>query len=117
MGQSTDSPPIVMNILLSLCVLVGACSAGPYYYAVPQQQEYDEILVRVPRQAQVNRPSYLLPSDDQVLAADSTYSQPAAPVGRVKIQTYRGPSDGGEYGFAPWGYYNTQPADLSKGHH
>merc|ERR1712123_341380 len=110
MGQSTDSPPTVMNILLSLCVLVGACSAYPYYYAMPQQQEDDEILVRVPRQAVNNRPSYLLPNergDDQVVAADSTYSQPAAPVGRVKIQTYRGPSPGGEYGFAPWGYYNT----------
>ena len=32
-------------------------------------------------------------------------------VGRVKIQVYRGPSKG-DYDFAPWGYYNTQPADL-----
>ena len=37
------------------------------------------------------------------------------PVGRVKIQVYRGPSKG-EYDFAPWGYYNTQPADLAIHH-
>merc|ERR1711962_1956258 len=36
-------------------------------------------------------------------------------VGRVKIQTYRGPSKG-DYDFAPWGYYNTQPADLALHH-
>ena len=36
-------------------------------------------------------------------------------VGRVKIQTYRGPSKG-DYDFAPWGYYNTQPADLQIHH-
>ena len=35
--------------------------------------------------------------------------------GRVKIQVYRGPSKG-EYDFAPWGYYNTQPADLAIHH-
>ena len=38
-------------------------------------------------------------------------------VGRVKIQTYRGPSKGEGYDvFAPWGYYNTQPADLAIHH-
>ena len=37
------------------------------------------------------------------------------PVGRVKIQVYRGPSKG-DYDFAPWGYYNTQPADLAIHH-
>merc|ERR1712079_547168 len=50
---------------------------------------------------------------DQMASADSSYS--AAPVGRVKIQVYRGPSKGEGYDvFAPWGYYNTQPADLAK---
>merc|ERR1711944_139079 len=44
---------------------------------------------------------------------DTAYG--AAPVGRVKIQTYRGPSKG-DYDFAPWGYYNTQPADLQIHH-
>jgi hypothetical protein len=35
----------------------------------------------------------------------------------VKIQTYRGPSKG-DYDFAPWGYYNTQPDDLAApGYH
>ena len=38
-------------------------------------------------------------------------------VGRVKIQVYRGPSKGTGYdAFAPWGYYNTQPADLQIHH-
>ena len=38
-------------------------------------------------------------------------------VGRVKIQVYRGPSKGEGYDvFAPWGYYNTQPADLAVHH-
>merc|ERR1711990_726380 len=38
-------------------------------------------------------------------------------VGRVKIQVYRGPSKGEGYDvFAPWGYYNTQPADLAIHH-
>lgn len=39
--------------------------------------------------------------------------------GRVKMQVYRGPSKGyegkggygGDYGFAPWGFYVTQPED------
>ncbi len=42
-------------------------------------------------------------------------------VGRVKIQVYRGPNDkkcayDDPYcvEFAPWGYYNTQPADAKK---
>merc|ERR1712083_1181739 len=47
------------------------------------------------------------------MGADTAYG--AAPVGRVKIQTYRGPSKG-DYDFAPWGYYNTQPADLQIHH-
>merc|ERR1711971_1506451 len=50
---------------------------------------------------------------DQEASADTAYG--AAPVGRVKIQTYRGPSKG-DYDFAPWGYYNTQPADLQIHH-
>ena len=42
----------------------------------------------------------------------SVFSQP---VGRVKIQTYRGPGKGEGYEvFAPWGYYNTQPLDAAK---
>jgi len=43
--------------------------------------------------------------------------QQMAPVGRVKIQVYRGPSQG-DYDFASWGWgsYNTQPADLAIHH-
>jgi len=36
-------------------------------------------------------------------------------LGRVKMQIYRGPTTGKGYEyFAPWGYYNTQPADFHK---
>merc|ERR1712066_263224 len=39
-------------------------------------------------------------------------------LGRVKMQIYRGPTTGKGYEyFAPWGYYNTQPADFHKKHH
>nr|CAH0106419.1 unnamed protein product [Daphnia galeata] len=59
-------------------------------------------------------------------AAAASYAAPAYKGaggysnGRVKIQTYRGPSKGyeggkggygGDYGFAPWGFYATQPED------
>jgi hypothetical protein len=59
-------------------------------------------------------------------AAAASYAAPAYKAaggysnGRVKIQTYRGPSKGyeggkggygGDYGFAPWGFYATQPED------
>merc|ERR1712080_605125 len=53
------------------------------------------------------------PASFHKASADTAYG--AAPVGRVKIQTYRGPSKG-DYDFAPWGYYNTQPADLQIHH-
>jgi len=74
--------------------------------------ETGEVLVRVARQ---------LPLDQEV-AADSSYAQPE-PLGRMKIQVYRGPNVaygkdayGHEDSFAPWGYYNTQPADLPPYH-
>merc|ERR1712126_65409 len=70
----------------------------------------DKILVRVTRQVGRPRAPYIA---DQEASADTAYG--AAPVGRVKIQTYRGPSKG-DYDFAPWGYYNTQPADLALHH-
>jgi hypothetical protein len=65
-----------------------------------------EVLVRVPRD-----------TDDLYSEADGSHAHAAGPVGRVKIQTYRGPSKG-DYDFAPWGYYNTQPDDLiAAGYH
>merc|ERR1712117_254462 len=68
----------------------------------PMPYEEVDAVQRFPRQG----------GDDQVFAADSSYG--AAPVGRVKIQVYRGPSKGEGYDvFAPWGYYNTQPANLA----
>ena len=40
-----------------------------------------------------------------------------APIGRVKIQAYRGPSKGDGYdSFAPWGFYVTQPKDNFYGY-
>merc|ERR1711962_1595207 len=60
-------------------------------------------LIRTTRQAR-----------DQAVAADTGYG--VAPVGRVKIQTYRGPGSGYDKHHVNWGYYATQPADLGKGH-
>merc|ERR1719382_1426886 len=106
-----------MHLLLAATALLGAASAMPYTYVPAQYIPADEVLVRVPRQLMggLNRPvrqdqGY---APDQETAADTAYG--AAPVGRVKIQTYRGPSKG-DYDFAPWGYYNTQPADLQIHH-
>ncbi len=34
------------------------------------------------------------------------------------MQAYRGPSEGkGDYSFAPWGFYVTQPKDAFFGYH
>merc|ERR1712098_570097 len=114
MGTSVNSQPSNSDELLVpvSCSVVGVCSAYPTYYYpqqeyFPMQQEYDTILVRVPRQIQGqepkpfnNRPIYKVDrSDDLEAAADTPYA--AAPVGRVKIQTYRGPSDGGELDSPP----------------
>merc|ERR1719412_2808062 len=101
-----------MKITLALLSLAAAATAYPMFFLE------EEPLYRVPRQL----PPRQLPqdiaggrrSDDLQTAADAAYG--AAPVGRVKIQVYRGPSKG-DYDFAPWGYYNTQPADLGHGHH
>merc|ERR1739848_100948 len=91
-------PALVLSASLALA------AAAPYpalYYP-----DTGEVVYRVPRQ--INR------ADDLLTAADTGYAAPG-PVGRVKIQAYRGPSKGEGYDvFAPWGYYNTQPADLSK---
>merc|ERR1712072_1429964 len=104
-----------MHLLLAIATFVGAVSAMPMGYYPAQYIPVDEALVRVPRQLGQQGP--LRPvrqSDfaaDQEASADTAYG--AAPVGRVKIQVYRGPSKGTGYdAFAPWGYYNTQPVDL-----
>merc|ERR1712190_719827 len=47
------------------------------------------------------------------------YAPPAygGPIGRVKIQAYRGPSkDAGYASFDPWGFYVTQPKDNFHGY-
>merc|ERR1712051_694201 len=93
-------PALVLSASLALA------AAAPYpalYYP-----DTGEVVYRVPRQ--ISR------ADDLLTAADTGYAAPG-PVGRVKIQTYRGPSKGEGYDvFAPWGYYNTQPADLALHH-
>merc|ERR1711997_1102087 len=101
-----------MHLLLAIATFVGAASAMPMVYYPAQYIPADEVLVRVPRQlGQQGLQGPLRPvrqSDfaaDQEASVDTAYG--AAPVGRVKIQTYRGPSKG-DYDFAPWGYYNTQ---------
>merc|ERR1712110_1407960 len=113
MGPLRPEQALDMHLLLTIATFVGAASAMPMVYYPAQYIPADELLVRVPRQLGLQGP--LRPvrqSDfaaDQEASADTAYG--AAPVGRVKIQTYRGPSKG-DYDFAPWGYYNTHPADL-----
>eukprot|EP00092_Neocalanus_flemingeri_P042889 GFUD01047084.1.p1 GENE.GFUD01047084.1~~GFUD01047084.1.p1 ORF type:complete len:104 (+),score=21.37 GFUD01047084.1:111-422(+) len=97
-----------MKVVLALSCMAAVASAMPYPMAYPGYPAYplaypqavypEEAVYRFPRQA------------DLATAADTGYAAPG-PVGRVKIQVYRGPSKG-DYDFAPWGYYNTQPADL-----
>merc|ERR1711881_795299 len=105
-------PPTTMKVALTLLSLAAAATAYPMFLL-----EEEPLVYRVPRQMPQDRmPSLQLGgrrSDDLETAADAAYG--AAPVGRVKIQVYRGPSKG-DYDFAPWGYYNTQPADLAIHH-
>merc|ERR1711962_1705180 len=106
------SPKPTMHTVLALVCLAAAASAMPYSYYPAQYIPADEMLVRVPRQVARPQAPYIA---DQEASADTAYG--VAPVGRVKIQTYRGPSEGTGYdAFAPWGYYNTQPVDLAKHH-
>merc|ERR1712154_584235 len=102
-------PPATMKIALALLSLAAAATAYPIFLLE------EEPLYRVPRQLPQDRlnPLGQRRADDLQPAADAAYG--AAPVGRVKIQVYRGPSKG-DYDFAPWGYYNTQPADLAIHH-
>merc|ERR1719517_199054 len=103
-----------MKIALALLSLAAAATAYPMFLLE------EEPLYRVPRQLPElprDRPYPMgqRRGDDLETAADAAYG--AAPVGRVKIQVYRGPSKGEGYDvFAPWGYYNTQPADLAIHH-
>merc|ERR1712038_1833246 len=104
--------PATMKITLALLSLAAAATAYPMFLLE------EEPLYRVPRQLPQDRPQLGMRRSDQAdlqTAADAAYG--AAPVGRVKIQVYRGPSKGEGYDvFAPWGYYNTQPADLAIHH-
>merc|ERR1712014_171739 len=104
MGQS---PSLPANMKITLALLGPAAAATAYPMFILEE----EPLVRVARQLPQDRPGPLRRADDLQPAADTAYGGP--PVGRVKIQVYRGPSKGEGYDvFAPWGYYNTQPADL-----
>merc|ERR1711910_89025 len=115
-GPLLQEQALDMHLLLAIATFVGAASAMPMVYYPAQYIPADEVLVRVPRQLAQGLLRPVRQSDfaaDQEASADTAYG--AAPVGRVKIQTYRGPSKG-DYDFAPWGYYNTQPADLQIHH-
>merc|ERR1719510_836320 len=104
-------PATTMKITLALLGLAAAATAYPMFFLE------EEPLLRVPRQLPQDRlnPLGQRRADDLQSAADTAYGGP--PVGRVKIQVYRGPSKGEGYDvFAPWGYYNTQPADLAIHH-
>merc|ERR1712042_215206 len=105
-------------ILLAAC-FVAQTLASPLLPAY-LNAETGEVMVRVGRQLEAGQQPIDLV--DQEVAADSSYAAPHVPLGRMKIQVYRGPNVGYKdaYGhegyFAPWGYYNTQPLDLSAYH-
>merc|ERR1712147_242036 len=115
-----------MKVFVALAGLVAVTSAYPMFlleeaplpyepvYRVARQvsQFADDVQIQPSRFAQAAR-MRIQEEEDLDTAADAAYG--AAPVGRVKIQVYRGPSKG-DYDFAPWGYYNTQPADLAIHH-
>merc|ERR1711879_104224 len=101
-----------MKVLFALAGLVAASAAYPMFL-LEEEPAYEPVY-RVARQAPQMADDFVAPSRF-AQAADAAYG--AAPVGRVKIQTYRGPSKGEGYDvFAPWGYYNTQPLDAGKHH-
>merc|ERR1712157_59088 len=59
------------------------------------------------------------PFPDEPGYGQPAYSPPSyGSVGRLKIQAYRGPSEGGKGydSFAPWGFYVTQPKDNFYGY-
>merc|ERR1712122_355987 len=118
----TGHQTVNMKVVLALACVVAGASAYPMFFL----EEADPVeyvpVHRVARQAPIREDPRPFQNrrqgvEDSIPAADTPYGH--APVGRVKIQTYRGPSKGEGYNvFAPWGYYNTQPEDaLVKGHH
>merc|ERR1712115_87550 len=126
-SQSRSSHHINMKVFVALAGLVAVTSAYPMFLLEDGAEVAYEPVYRMARQAPMQsaddfiRPSRFAEAarrriqeeEDLETAADAAYG--AAPVGRVKIQVYRGPSKG-DYDFAPWGYYNTQPADLAIHH-
>merc|ERR1712168_583879 len=99
--HTTKMKSTAVVLVASMACLIGEAMSSPLMPAL-YDADTGDVLVRVPRQL------------DQHVAADSSYHAPKGKNGRVKIQVYRGPSKGDGYDvFAPWGYYNTQPADKS----
>merc|ERR1711936_1289471 len=126
-SQSRASHHNNMKVFVALAGLVAVTSAYPMFLLEDAEAAYAPVY----RMARQVRPSQMADDfvpgsrfaeaarrriqeeEDLETAADAAYG--AAPVGRVKIQTYRGPSKGEGYDvFAPWGYYNTQPLDAGK---
>jgi len=117
----TGHQTVNMKVVLALACVVAGATAYPMFFL----EEADPVeflpVHRVARQAPLRGEQDPRPFlnnrrqgvEDSIPAADTPYGH--APVGRVKIQVYRGPSKG-DYDFAPWGYYNTQPADLAIHH-
>merc|ERR1711902_429823 len=115
----TGHQTVNMKVVLALACVVAGASAYPMFFL----EEADPIeyvpVHRVARQAPIREDPRPFQNrrqgvEDSIPAADTPYGH--APVVRVKIQVYRGPSKG-DYDFAPWGYYNTQPADLANHHY
>merc|ERR1711976_1069634 len=124
-SQSRASHHNNMKVFVALAGLVAVTSAYPMFLLEDADAAYAPVY-RMARQVP-QMPDEFVPQSRFAAAArrriqeeggletaaDAAYG--AAPVGRVKIQVYRGPSKG-DYDFAPWGYYNTQPADLAIHH-
>jgi len=122
-------------ILFASLACLGAQALSSPLIPAYVNAETGEVLVRVRRQAEEFIPRAMqkqgqefLPRammqkatrrQDQDVAADTSYAASKHPFGRQKTQVYRGPNQpvkGGYEYFAPWGYYNTQPADLPPYH-
>jgi len=90
---ASDSPELIMKYLVHIivvlsCIVASMAMPYPMPYPFPDEPGYGH-----------PAPAY------------------GGAVGRVKIQAYRGPSEGKGYDtFAPWGFYVTQPKDNFYGY-
>merc|ERR1712038_1093209 len=101
-ADEARSTATMKSLIVFLSSVVAAAVAYPY--PMPVAIAYPD---QVP--AYISAPKF----DEPIARADHHGYEEH--LGRVKMQIYRGPTTGKGYDyFAPWGYYNTQPADFHK---